>query len=548
MNIALVQINPTVGDLEGNTRKVLDGIARARAAGAELAVFCEMVIPGYPPKDILLQDGFVDRNLRAVERIAREVRGIAALVGCVTRNPGPGRPFFNSAALLEDGKVRHMFRKALLPSYDVFDEDRYFQDDPQPTVIPFGNTVLGGSICEDIWNDKDYWQHQRYPIDPIERQVAQGAKLLINISASPFHHGKQALRESMLAATARKYGVPVVYVNQVGGNDDIVFDGRSIAFDRNGGVIARAASFREDLVLVDPFTGAGAIDPTPPDGIPAIHQALVLGIHDYAAKCGFNKVVIGLSGGIDSALTAALAAEAFGPKNVLGVAMPSRYSSDHSVSDAEQLARNLGLDYRLIPIESGFSALLDMLAPAFAGRAADVTEENLQARLRGVILMALSNKFNALVLSTGNKSEVAVGYCTLYGDMCGGLDVLADVPKTMVYDLSKHINREREVIPAGSITKPPSAELRPNQKDQDSLPPYDVLDGILRLLIEEEKSPAQIVAAGYDLETVKRVITMVNRAEFKRQQAPPGIKITSRAFGTGRPMPIAQRYNPFAEI
>ncbi|MBI3269980.1 MAG: NAD+ synthase [Planctomycetes bacterium] len=564
MKIALAQLDQTIGDLEGNAARIRAAAARARAAGADLLLTPELSLPGYPPRDLLFREAFVDANLRALDGLRDAAAGITLVVGFAERNPGPGRPLFNAGALLEDGRLAAVFRKSLLPTYDVFDEDRYFEPSQEVLVRAVAGHRVGFSICEDIWNDKDYWRKPRYAADPIERLVRAGAEVLVNISASPFQLGKQALRAEMLAATARKHAVPVLYVNLVGGNDDLVFDGRSYAFDATGRLAEQAASFEEDLRVVDlarlsagpaPPTAApasslssvAAADAEPrlldaPDGIEAAYKALVLGIRDYAAKCGFRRAVLGLSGGIDSALTAVLAARALGPRGVLGVAMPSRFSSDHSLSDARSIATNLGIDFRVIPIEGVHAAYLDTLAPAFQGLAPDVTEENLQARIRGGLLMALSNKLNALLLSTGNKSELAAGYCTLYGDMCGGLDCLADVPKTLVYQLSEWINRDGDVIPRSSLLKAPSAELRPNQTDQDTLPPYDLLDRVLRLYVEEEQSVEEIVARGFDPTVVKEIARRVDLAEFKRRQAPPGLKITSRAFGVGRRVPIAQRW------
>ncbi|MBI5367708.1 MAG: NAD+ synthase [Planctomycetes bacterium] len=548
MRIALAQLNQTVGDLEGNAARIRAAAERARAARADLLVTPELSLAGYPPRDLLLRDGFVDACRRALEALAAAADGIALVVGFPERNAhGEGRPLWNAAALLADRRIAAVARKSLLPTYDVFDEDRYFEPSPEVAVHPVAGRTLGLSICEDIWNDHEYWSRRRYPGDPIERQVNAGAEILVNLSASPFHLGKQALRESMLANTARKHRRPVVYVNLVGGNDDLVFDGRSYVFDAAGRLLDQAAAFAEDLRVVDLDPAAPPAPPPPggfppPDGIAAAEQALVLGIRDYAAKCRFGCAVIGLSGGIDSALTAALAVRALGPANVRGVAMPSRFSSDHSLADARALAQNLRIPFDVVPIERVHAAYLETLAPVFAGRAPDVTEENLQARIRGALLMALSNKFSALLLSTGNKSELACGYCTLYGDMCGGLDVLADVPKTLVYRLAEHANREGEVIPRNSIRKPPSAELKPNQTDQDTLPPYDLLDRILQLYVEEERGVEEIVARGFDRAVVIDVARRVDVNEFKRRQAPPGIRVTSRAFGAGRRMPIAQRW------
>ncbi len=549
MKFALVQLNPTIGDVEGNLRRVLEAIARERARGTDVAVFPELTLIGYPPRDLLLRPALIEANLKALQEVAAACEGIAAVVGFAEPNPLEGRPLYNAAAFLADRRVMQTFRKSLLPTYDVFDEDRYFEASHETRIVQACGRKIGVSVCEDIWNDKTFWRRRRYAFDPVQAQVDLGAEVLVNVSASPYHVGKENLRREMLANAARRHGRPVLYVNQVGGNDELVFDGGSLAIGPDGAVIARAAAFEEDAVQVDlAATGTasllvrGEVRAEPSGELEWVYRALVLGTRDYLRKCGFSGAVIGLSGGIDSALTTCIAVDALGAANVLGVAMPSRYSSEHSKTDAEAQARNLGIRFMTVPIEEPFSAFLRTLAEPFRGREADVTEENLQARIRGAILMALSNKFSMLVLSTGNKSELAVGYCTLYGDMCGGLDVLADVPKTMVYALSRWVNREREVIPAGSITKPPSAELRPNQTDQDSLPPYEVLDGILRLYVEDEIAPSEIVARGFDAAVVARVVRMVDGAEFKRRQAAPGLRVTTRAFGVGRRIPIAQRF------
>jgi NAD+ synthase (glutamine-hydrolysing) len=553
MRIAMAQINPTIGDLAGNARKILEFAARAREARAQVVVFPELAIIGYPPKDLLLKPQFVDDNLRALRLIASRIHGIEAVVGYAERNRNPvGRPLHNAVAVIRDGKIVSRHLKTLLPTYDVFDESRYFEPGPADErnhIIPLAGEPVGVSICEDLWNDERLIARRLYHQNPIAELHAAGARLLINASASPFVVGKHDFRLELFGGQARQFGRPIVYVNQVGGNDELVFDGNSVAFDGAGNVIAHAKDFEEDLVVFDLDLQSGMPGhkthmPTHATGIESIYRALVLGLHDYVHKCGFSSVVLGLSGGIDSAVTAALAAAALGPQNVTGVAMPSRFSSDHSLADAEALARNLGIAFHVIPINDVHSAYEQTLAGPFTGMQPDVAEENLQARIRGALLMAFSNKFNQLLLTTGNKSEVAVGYCTLYGDMAGGLAVINDVPKTTIYELSRHINARdgRELIPQGSITKPPSAELRPDQTDQDSLPPYDVLDAILYRYIEEEEGAPQIIAAGFDPEIVLRVIKLVDRSEYKRRQAAPGLKVTSRAFGFGRRMPIAQRY------
>ncbi len=564
MRFALVQLNPTIGDVAGNVRRVLDALGRERARGTDVAVFPELTLIGYPPRDLLLRPPLIEANLKALQEVAAACEGIAAVVGFAEPNPLEGRPLYNAAAFLADRRVLQTFRKSLLPTYDVFDEDRYFEPSHETRIVQACGRKIGVSICEDIWNPstrpsaslgtsstvhperaeriEGFWTRRAYAFDPVQAQVDLGAEVLVNISASPYHAGKERLRQDLLSTVARRHGRPVLYVNQVGGNDELVFDGRSLAIGPDGAVLARAASFEEDAVQVDLSAMRGEVREGPADDLESVYRALVLGTRDYLRKCGFQGAVIGLSGGIDSALTACIAVDALGRENVQGVAMPSRYSSEHSKTDAEALARNLGIRYLTVPIEEPFAAFLNTLAESFRGREPDVTEENLQARIRGAILMALSNKFSMLVLSTGNKSELAVGYCTLYGDMCGGLDVLADVPKTMVYALSRWVNREREVIPASTIAKPPSAELRPNQTDQDSLPPYDVLDGILKLYVEDEVAPSDIVSRGFDAATVARVVRMVDGAEFKRRQAAPGLRVTTRAFGIGRRIPIAQRF------
>ena len=546
MNIALLQINPTVGDLAGNARLIAEAARRAGAAGADLAVTPELALVGYLPRDLLLSPEFVSQSWRTLSDLAQQLEDAPpTLVGLPEPNPSDeGRPLFNSAALLRSGQVGERFRKALLPTYDVFDEDRYFEPFQGAQVLELAGRRIGISICEDIWNDRDFWKRRRYHHDPVEELVRAGATAIVNLSASPFSVGKHTLREKMLSSMARKYGVPLVYVNQCGGNDDLVFDGRSCGFTAAGEPIARGRSFAEDVVLCD-LESHAAIS-APDDVVPEseIWRALVLGTCDYARKCGFSKAVLGLSGGIDSALTAAIAAEALGPANVLGVLMPSPYSSRGSIDDSLALASNLGIETLTLPIEPAMLAIEGTLRDAFAGTTRDVTEENIQARIRGNLLMGLSNKRGALLLTTGNKSELAVGYCTLYGDMSGGLGVIADVPKTMVYRVSHWLNQRegRDVIPEPVLTKAPSAELRPNQTDQDSLPPYDVLDEILRRHIEKHEPASAITAAGFDAATVRRVLKLVRIAEFKRKQAAPGLKVTDRAFGTGWRMPIAARY------
>jgi NAD+ synthase/NAD+ synthase (glutamine-hydrolysing) len=545
VKIALLQLNPTVGDLPGNARLIADAARMAAARGADLAVTPELALVGYLPRDLLLSPGFVKRAWDQLHVLADDLAGAPpTLVGLPEPNPSDqGRPLFNAAALLRGGVVDERYRKSLLPTYDVFDEDRYFEPFHGAQILELAGWRLGISICEDIWNDRDFWKRRRYHHDPIEELVRAGAQAIVNLSASPFSAGKHRRREEMLGSTARRHRLPVTYVNQYGGNDDLVFDGRSCAFDGNGSAIARGASFDGDVVICDIEQGQ-PIGPAPdlePES--EIWRALVLGTRDYACKCGFRHAVLGLSGGIDSALTAAVAVEALGPGNVLGVLMPSPYSSRGSVDDSRDLAATLGMSTLTLPIHDVMQAMERTLREAFAGTAPDTTEENIQARIRGNLLMALSNKRGALLLSTGNKSELAVGYCTLYGDMSGGLAVIADVPKTMVYRVARWLNASsaKPVIPEPILTKAPSAELRPNQTDQDSLPPYDVLDEILERHIERHEPADQIIAAGFDRATVQRVLGMVRAAEFKRKQAAPGLKVTDRAFGTGWRMPIAAK-------
>lgn len=544
MKIALGQINPTVGDIAANSGRIIECIGRAAGFGAELVVFPELSVIGYPPKDLLLKPGFIDDNIAAVDRIAAHCHDCAALVGFACRHSGPvGRGLHNAAALLGGGKRLATYYKQLLPSYDVFDETRYFEPADSPQVVAFAGRRIGLTICEDIWNGSELRQnHDLYPAKPLAELAARSVDLVINISASPFVLGKHEFRREFFGRQCSKYGLPLVYVNQLGGNDELIFDGNSCVLDAAGEVIAQAADFAEDLLIVDMAETKTSRIELPRSGVDSVYAALVLGLRDYVSKCGFTRVLVGLSGGIDSALTAALAAESLGAENVLAVAMPSRYSSEHSLTDAALLAANLGIELKVIPIEPVHASLEDVLAPHFAGHPADITEENLQARARAAILMALSNKFGYLLLATGNKSELAVGYCTLYGDMAGGLAVISDVPKTMVYQLGRFINRHGELIPQSSLTKPPSAELRPDQRDQDSLPAYEVLDDILQRYIEQEQSLDDIVSAGFDLATVSGVIELVDRSEYKRKQAAPGLKVTSRAFGFGRRMPIAQGY------
>jgi NAD+ synthase (glutamine-hydrolysing) len=542
MKIALAQFNPTIGDFEGNASRILEQARQAKAGGAELAVFSELCLCGYPPQDLLERPSFVNRNLEQLAALAKSI-ALASVVGYVGKaEDDTGKPAANCAALIADGAVRFEQRKMLLPTYDVFDESRYFQPAHAQFMFPYQHANLGITICEDVWNDKNFWKQRLYERDPVTELVAKGSGIIVNISSSPYTLDKRELRKDMLRATAVQHRLPVVYVNQVGGNDSLIFDGSSIAFMPDGRVAALAKSFEEDLVFFDSATGAGDIRCQPKNEIEAAHRALVIGTRDYVRKCGFRKVVIGLSGGIDSALVATIAVDALGRENVLGVSMPGPYSSAGSRNDARRLAENLGIELLTLPITETFNSYRKDLSAAFSGVAEDVTEENIQARIRGNLLMALSNKFSALVLSTGNKSEMAVGYCTLYGDMAGGLAVISDVPKTMVYALAAFVNCKKEVIPREIIAKAPSAELRPNQVDQDTLPPYDVLDRVLKAYVEDMRSPEEIAElTGYSLELVRSIARRVDGAEFKRKQAPPGLKVTSKAFSVGRRFPIAQK-------
>jgi NAD+ synthase (glutamine-hydrolysing) len=545
MKIALAQLNPTVGDFSGNAAKILEFAQLAQQRGADLAVFSELCLCGYLPLDLIERPQFMERNERELACLAKRLP-IPAIVGYAARATGStGKAAANAAALLANGSIQFVQHKMLLPTYDVFDESRYFQPAASQNIFLFGGHKLGITICEDIWNDKTFWAKPLYERDPVAELVAKGASLLINISASPYTIDKRSIRLDMLCALAKNHARPVIYVNQVGGNDSLVFDGDSIVVLPDGRIAAQARSFLEDLVIFDTETNAGDVHEKTANELELALQALVCGTRDYVRKSGFQKVVVGLSGGIDSSVVAAIAVTALARENVLGVSMPGPYSSEGSRADAKQLAENLGIEFLTLPISSVFEAYKSALAEPFRGRTQDVTEENLQARVRGNFLMALSNKFGSMVLSTGNKSEMAVGYCTLYGDMAGGLAMLSDVPKTMVYAIADIINRERELIPAASIRKPPSAELRPNQTDQDSLPPYEVLDRILKSYIEDVKSPTEIAQFyGYDLELVRSIARKVDQNEYKRRQAPPGLKITSRAFGLGRPFPIVQTFTP----
>jgi NAD+ synthase/NAD+ synthase (glutamine-hydrolysing) len=544
VKIALGQINTTVGDFTGNSAKILEFTRRAQAAGAGLIIFPELSVCGYPPRDLVEKPAFVERGEQVVRQLAEQTSRISMIVGFPTKaHADTGKSVMNSAALLKEGKVAFVQHKRLLPTYDVFDESRNFAPAAFQALTEFCGRKVAVTICEDAWNDKSFWNRRLYGVDPVQELVDAGGNLIINVSASPFHIGKPDLRRRMLAAIAKHHCKPVLFVNQIGGNDQLIFDGSSMVLNSEGKVVAQARSFEEDLVFFDTDSMTGDMHDQAPGIEASAYGALVLGTRDYVHKCGFRRVIIGLSGGIDSALTAAIAVEALGADNVIGVGMPGPYSSRGSIDDARGLAESLGIRFEVLRITDIYDAYIRTLKPVFGGREADVTEENVQARARGSLLMALSNKFGALVLTTGNKSELAVGYCTLYGDMVGGLAVISDVPKTMVYRLSNYVNSRRPTIPRSTIEKPPSAELRPNQKDQDTLPPYDVLDTILEDYVEDYKTAEQIASErGYNIDLVRAIIKMIERAEYKRQQAAPGLKITEKAFGVGRRFPIAARH------
>ena len=569
MKIAIAQLNPTIGDITNNAQQILTAAKTADKQEVRLLLTPELSLCGYPPRDLLLYPSFIESIGQQLKTIAQQLPpGIAVLVGTVETNPNATskgqKPLFNSMALLDGGRIQQIFHKRLLPTYDVFDEDRYFEPGYQANHFSldclrsphslaeqtWNSLSIGVTICEDLWNDEQFWGKRSYEINPIEELAQLDVDIIVNLSASPYSVGKQKLREEMLNHGATSYQKPILYVNQVGGNDDLIFDGNSVVFNNAGEVICRAKGFESDLVIVEleklmsqsPLSKVSRSPLLSKGGNEEIFAALVLGVKDYARKCGFSKVILGLSGGIDSALVAAIASEALGAENVLGLLMPSPYSSDHSISDAMDLVNNLGIKSQQIPISEAMEAYDKLLDPLFKDTEFGVAEENIQSRIRGNLLMAIANKFGYLLLSTGNKSEMAVGYCTLYGDMNGGLAVIADVPKTRVFELCKWLNRDREVIPANIITKPPSAELKPGQKDEDSLPPYEILDDILARIICQHQSELEIIKAGHDANIVAKVMKLVARAEFKRRQAPPGIKITDRAFGTGWRMPIASHW------
>jgi len=550
MRIGLAQINTIVGDLTGNRERILAAYHNLVGRGAELIVFPELAVCGYPPRDLLFKRRFGDDVEGTLLEIAAATGEVPALIGTIERNPSSdGRPFHNAAALCQHGAVQGLARKCLLPTYDVFDEDRYFEPVALPTIFEFNGRQIGITICEDIWAKTEIITRSLHRFDPVDWLAEQKLHLMINLSASPWHHGKNAVRQQLATDAAQALKCPVVYLNAVGGNDELVFDGRSLVARADGSLLAGLPAFREagEIVDVGPPPAGESDTPTfapsfDQEDLADIHDALVLGLRDYAHKSGFKRALVALSGGIDSAVVAVLAAEAFGPENVHGVSLPSAISSEHSKDDARSLAANLGIAFDTIAIAEAVAECESALGPLFTGRPRDVTEENIQARVRGVLMMALSNKFGALLLSTGNKSEIAVGYCTLYGDMCGGLAVISDLFKTQVYALSKWMNREREIIPWNTIEKPPSAELRPDQKDQDSLPPYDVLDAILRGYVEEGMSRRDLVRAGFDEAVVNDVVRKVDLNEYKRKQMAPGLKITPLAFGVGRRIPIVQKY------
>lgn len=544
MKIACLQINSTVGAFAENAAKVTEGYRRAVAEGAALVLAPELVLCGYPPRDLLDYPAVVAAQEAAVAQLAAAAGPVPLIAGMLVRNTRtPGKPLCNAAGVFQDGRLAATVGKTLLPTYDVFDEDRYFEPAEKNAPLVLAGRRVGITICEDIWNDEDFWNERLYRSDPVHELALQGIDLLVNISASPWHLGKERLRAAMLSRVAATERVPVVQVNTVGGNDELVFDGRSMAFDANGGLIAKGLAFSEDVVWVDTKDkGVPLVTTKWPVEEEELFNALSLGLRDYVQKCGFQQVVLGLSGGIDSALTAVLAVEALGPQNVLGVLMPGRYSSRGSVDDALALARTLEIAHHTLPIEPAFTSFMGMLEPVFEGRPPDLTEENLQARIRGSLLMAISNKTGRMVLTTGNKSELAVGYCTLYGDMCGGLAVINDLPKTWVYRVARWLNRRQEIIPWATIEKAPSAELRPDQTDQDTLPPYEELDAIIDGYVVRHRSVAEIAAEGHDPALVREILRKIDVNEYKRRQAAPGLKVTSKAFGMGRRMPIAQRF------
>jgi NAD+ synthetase len=550
MKIAIAQINPIIGDFNYNFEKIKCFADKAIELKCDVVVFSELVISGYPPRDLLEKNDFVDANLACLNRLLSSIRDIGVICGFVDKNSAhKGKPLFNSVVHFEDGKILHKVHKRLLPTYDIFDESRYFEPGRESVPYPYKGHSIGLTVCEDAWNDEDIFKRRLYSTDPVALVVKAGADLVINISASPFYVGTKEFRWNMFGSMARKYGVPLIFANQVGGNDSVIFDGISTVFDKNGNIVARACDFDEDLIVFDseaPESSKGDLHLISNSDTESILKALVMGTRDYVTKCGFSKVVVGLSGGIDSALTACIAVKALGHENVSAVFMPSQYTSKENFVDTEELAENLGIVLTRIPIDGIFKEFLRFLSPSFKKSEPGVTEQNIQARIRGTILMGLSNKHGSLVLSTGNKSELAVGYCTLYGDMTGGLAVISDVPKTTVYDLARFINQEKEFIPPRIITKAPSAELKPDQTDQDDLPPYEILDSILKAYIEDFKGADELVQMGFDKDIVGEVIFKVDSSEYKRYQAAPGLKVTSKAFGYGRNYPLVQGYTKTA--
>ena len=555
MILGLLQLNSTIGDFAANREKLSSAYREAVARGAEFVVAPELFLCGYPPRDLLLREDFIAANLAALEETAKQTGKIPLCVGFVEKNSErPGRALKNAAAVLQQGKIVWRTAKSLLPTYDVFDEDRYFEPAKKCEPFVFNGKKIGITICEDIWNDEDFWPERLYRRDPVKELIAQGAELILNLSASPWHDGKERTRLEMLRRVARDEKIPLAQVNAVGANDELIFDGHSVALDSSGEVLALGKGFAEEILVIELAAGGASVPASrlvsslaPPNFPPReelLFSALSLGIRDYVRKCGFKSVILGLSGGIDSALIAVIAADALGAENVWGVSLPARYSSEGSLTDAEKLARNLGIRYDVLPIEPAFLAVEKQLEKIFAGTKPNEAEENVQSRLRGVTLMALSNKFGGLVLTTGNKSEMAVGYCTLYGDMNGALAPIADVLKTDVYKISRWVNRGREIIPEDSLTKPPSAELRPGQKDQDSLPPYEILDAILDLYVVKNLGKAEIVSRGFDAAVVNDVVNKITFSEYKRRQAAPGLKVSPRAFGMGRRLPVAQQFRP----
>jgi NAD+ synthase (glutamine-hydrolysing) len=543
MKIALAQLNPVIGDFSYNTGKMRSAADKAKDLGCDLIVFSELGVSGYPPRDLLEKPEFVEANLAALHGLVQAIKGIGVISGYVDRKPGNAENnLYNSAVLFEDGALFHTAHKRLLPTYDVFDETRYFEPGSECTPYPYKGHRIGLAVCEDIWNDREFFTRQRYPLDPVERMVSQGADLIINVAASPYYAGKREFKWDMFLNIVKRYSVPLVYANQVGGNDSVLFDGISLAYTADGELAARARDFQEDMVIYDTATQEGDIHPISGSDTESILNALIMGTGDYIRKCGFSKALVGLSGGIDSALTAYIAVQALGGHNVLLVFMPSQYTHRDNFEDTKTLAANLGAELVTIPIDAEFKTLLNDLSPLLKDVATEVTGQNIQARIRGTMLMAISNKLGHLLLATGNKSELAVGYCTLYGDMNGGLAVLSDVPKASVYRITRFINRDGAIIPDRIIAKPPSAELRPDQRDQDDLPPYEILDAILTAYIEDNKAPDDIAAMGFEPSVVRDIIARVDRNEFKRHQSPPGLKVTTKSFGYGRRYPIAQRY------